>query len=68
MRKKMKTHGTWETVATQGRTLLKMLKETEKIYKLLENHRIKFIVTGGQKYADQLRINDPFEVKRDPKE
>ena len=53
---------------TPGSALLKMLKETEEKHQIDENSRIKFVETSGRKYADQLKINDPFEVKCDPQE
>ena len=54
--------------ATPGSLHLKMLKETEEKHQIDERNRVKFIETSGRKYIDQLRINDPFEVKCDPKE
>ena len=37
-----------------------MLKETEEMYKISVNDRIKCVQKSGKKYIDHLKISDPF--------
>ena len=43
-----------------------MLRKTEEMHQISNESRIKFVETSGRKYVDQLRVNDPYEVRCKP--